>query len=74
MALGTIIATHIKITKTGITEETIGALHDNKEFFPSGILSAFGINEGLEEDTHGGEQIDRECNTMTPFFRWTYFL
>ena len=50
---------------TDLTMEALGALHDDQAFFPSGILSFFGINEGVAEDTHGGEQIDRECGTMT---------
>jgi len=48
-----------------LSMEAIGALHDDKAFFPSGIVSFFGINEGVAEDTRGGEQIDRECGTMT---------
>ena len=50
---------------TDLTMEALGALHDDQAFFPSGILSFFGINEGVAEDTRGGEQIDRECGTMT---------
>ena len=50
---------------TDLTMEAIGALHDDQAFFPSGILSFFGINEGVAENTHGGEQIDKECGTMT---------
>jgi len=50
---------------TDLTMEALGALHDDQAFFPSGILSFFGINEGVAENTHGGEQIDKECGTMT---------
>ena len=50
---------------TDLTMEAIGALHDDQAFFPSGILSFFGINEGVAENTLGGEQIDKECGTMT---------
>jgi len=30
--------------------ETVDALYTNKEYFPSGILSAFGYNEGVQKD------------------------
>jgi len=50
---------------TDLTMETLGALHDDQAFFPSGILSFFGINEGVAEDTREEEQIDGECGTMT---------
>ena len=48
-----------------LTIEALGALHDDQAFFPSGILSFFGINEGVAEDTREEEQIDGECGTMT---------
>ena len=44
---------------------TVGALHDNQEFFPSGILSVFGINEGVVSGALGDEQIDVEGGNMT---------
>jgi len=50
---------------TELTTETVGALHDNQEFFPSGILSVFGINEGVISGSLGGEQIDVEGGNMT---------
>ena len=50
-----------------MTNKSIGALHDNQEFFPSGILSSFGINEGIEEDTRGEEQIEKETYDETTY-------
>ena len=53
------------IPAKGLTMESVGALHDNQAFFPSGILSAFGLNEGVAGDALGAEQVDVEGGNMT---------
>ena len=38
--------------------ESVDALYTNKEYFPSGILSAFGYNEGVQKDKEIEEYSD----------------
>ena len=38
-----------EMDQSGLTPKTLSALYNDKAFFPSGILSAFGINEGVQD-------------------------
>ena len=48
-----------------LTMETVAALHDNQEFFPSGGLKFIGINEGVEKDADGGQPAEMEFPDTT---------